>query len=107
MGPQSEGLQAYVNHYSHFANRLRTRDEFKAEEHDKQSVMNRISDQRTTVLLATDAVSYTFKSRPTSRQVIIECLAHAQQDGFWGLCSYDGQARPLIKEEMTLELRAK
>lgn len=57
---------------------MRNGDELKAEEHDKQSVMNRISSQRITILLAMDAVSYTYKSMSTSKQVIIECRAHDQ-----------------------------
>lgn len=74
---------------------MRTGDEFKAEEHDKQSVMDRISNQRITILLAVDAVSYTFKSMSTSNQVIIECVACGQQGGDGGLFSCDGQALPL------------
>lgn len=74
---------------------MRTSDEFKAEEHDKQSVMNRISNQRITILLAMDAVSYTFKSMSTSKQVIVECVAHARRGGYGGLFSYDGQEKPL------------
>lgn len=38
--------------------------------------MNRISNQRITILLAMDAVSYTVESMSTSKQVIIECMAH-------------------------------
>lgn len=75
--------------------RMRTGNEFKAEEHDKQSVIKGISNQRITILLAMDAVSYTFKSMSTSKQVIIECVAHDQWSGDRGLFSSDGQARPL------------
>ena len=87
--------------------RKKTSDEFKAEEHVKQSVMNRIFNQRITVLLAMDAVSYTFKSMCTSKQVVLECLAHDEQGKGGGLFSYGGQAKPLGRSATGVESKVR